>query len=573
MPRESLDTKFFDEGINLRGKSGALRGVPSWNKTNTKIRTFQNNSDGSLYTSDIASIKPVSVTQWSRSGTEYLDVVTVGIDGSSICHVHLLGGNLDPATQIEMTIAHPITYDTSWGIDNFIFNEMSIINGKNAPPQYSDDKIGYDRIPNWLSESYGSPITSISDKLQYEITTVTLTDWSSVGGPLSAVVGDKFDSISTSSISALGEVKDTSPYQVRGLSQFKGRLVALNLYNDLGDGAGSNDIIEHITMAFSSSITSRNSLSGVEWYASSTNSAGDDILTDTPGPVIDAMQLGDYLMVYKSDSVYRYSDTGNPYFLTGDTVFTDDGVLSDKCIVNIGSNRHFVVGNYGIYIHSGGPESASVSDNRVTKSFYKDLPVSKEDRGLTFAFHDTLEKEVWICYRPKSENPLDSNKGCTKALVFDIDNNVFFNRTLPNLTDITETEVEGSQSIISASVDEPYNSSSTGYLYILNDDGSVEPDGYVRFNSRTFGMVQSIKDVYSLYPTCEKEFKVMMVGGMVPTKPDLSSVVADVYDPLSDYKEDYREFGRYITLDVGMSGSIDPSISGMSVDFLDGGIR
>ena len=582
LPRESLGMQFFDECLNMKSKYGSITGVPDFvQESGGRLRLYSDSGDGAGYSTNLA-IKPAEITQWTRSGDEFLDVLTLGFTSGGTGSIYLTGGDTltGGLSKVEpLTSQYSFSYSTTQKLSSFIFNEMAIVNLPSAPPQFSGDKSSFTRIPNWLSEAYGSAISTTVSGEAYEVQSVIITDWTPVGGPSAVVVGTKFDSTFSGDVSSYGTVKDTQPYYAERMSSFNGRLIALNLYNDLGDGVGSNDIRSSISLAFSSSITSRNSLSGVEWYASSVNSAGEVLLTETSGRIVDAVQLGDYLMAYKTDSVLRYFDTGSPFFLTGETIFLDDGVMSERCVVDMGGNKHFVVGNYGLYMHTGGPESVVVSDKKVEKAFFNDLPKEAEDRALTFAFHDTLAKEIWVCYRDKSQSTSDTDKGCTRAMVFDYIEGTFHKRTLPNVNDIIETEVNGKPEIIAASLDVVAGSSSAGSLSILNKTtdtgavGSYEADGFIRWNSRTLDSVDTLKELNGIYPTSENSFNVKVFTDNVPTVHDMSTEDNCLFDPLLDYKVDFREAGRYYTLEFNMNGTVSPELSEVKVDMETGGFK
>lgn len=277
-------------------------------------------------------------------------------------------------------------------------------------------------------------------------------------------------------------------------------------------------------------------------------------------------------MVYKTDAVIRMQDTGEPLFVVGDTAFMDDGVLSEGCVVDIGSNRHFVVGQYGIYIHSGGPEKDVISNMKIEKAFYNDLPLSVEDRNLTFVFHDSLDKEVWVCYRNLSADPLDTYKGCNRAMVFNYEQGTWYPRSVPNITSMTETEIEGKVRIFAASVDVEPNSAILGTLYEMDRD-SLVADGYIQWTSRGLGNVNQVKAVDGLYPTSENEFEIRMATSRTPTPPDMAAVTPKEFNPDVDYKVDFRQLGRYYTMRWQMDGTVDPKISSCLVDQRFEGVR
>jgi len=565
MPKESLDLTYWDTGLDMRSYEGALRGVPDFDTDVDTVRLYQNTTDGPDYPSNEVSIRPVEITQWTSAGTDQVDILTIGLDNADSGAIYLTGQGFNPAGVSELNKVTTFTYDPSYGIQAFVFNEIAVLNTTTARPMYSFDKENFYTVPNWFGEATGSDITVVSQYTVYQITVVTTTDWSSIGGSTQAVVGEVFTATSSSAdITALGSVKLLHHYTAKKMTTYNGRLVALNLFNDLNDVDPTNDIISPIEIAYSSSVSDVGTIIDLEWYASFRNTAGNLFLTQTPGRIVDAKQLGEFLMVYKTDAVIRMQDTGEPLFLVGDTAFLDDGVLSEGCIADIGSNRHFVVGQYGIYIHSGGPEKDVISNNKVETFFYGDLPVSVADRNLTFVFHNSIDKEVWTCYRHKAAATGDTYKGCTRALVYNYEQGTWYLRTLPNVTSMIETEIEGAIRIFASSIDVEPNSSSVGTLYELSD--TLVADGYVQWTSRGLGNVNQVKAVDGLWPTSESEFNIRMVTARTPSPPDVAASTPKTFNPDSAYKVDFRELGRYYSMRFQMNGSIDPNISACLVD-------
>ncbi len=573
LPKESLGMEYFDVGLNMRPYEGSLRGVPLWDEDVSTIRLFQNMTDGPEYPVDLVSIRPIEITQWTAAGVDQIDVLTLGLDNTDGGVIYITGGGEDPSVVSELNSFYSFEYDQKFGWQAFIFNEVAIINTTTAPPMYSFDRENTYMLPNFFGEAIGSALTAVSQYTVYVVETVVDADWSSIGGSTAMGVGRVFTATSASAdITALGSVKAVRAYTAKKMTVYNGRLIALNLENDLNDGDPANDIRSPIEIAYSSSVSNIATIIDLEWYASFRNTAGNLFLTATPGRIVDAEQLGEFLMVYKTDAVMRLQDTGEPLFVVGDTAFLDDGILSEGCVVDIGSNRHFCVGQYGIYLHSGGPEKEIVSNEKVEKFFYGDLPVSINDRNLTFVFHDSLEKEVWVCYRHRAAATDDTYRGCTRALIYNYAKGTWYLRTLPNLTKIIETEVEGEVRIFGASVDVVPNSSLIGTLYELSNT-DLEPDGYIQFTTRSLGMVDAVKSLDGIYPTSSGSFGMRIATTDTPTTPDMSAVTPKIFDPSSNYKTDFRKTGRYYTIRFQMDADIEPDISAVKADIRQEGVR
>ena len=565
-PKESLDLSFFDDGLNMRPLDGAVTGVFDFVTDDSRIRLFQDSAEGSPWDEDLTSIKPYEIVQWTRAGTEYLDVLTVGLDASENGVIYVTGNDSDPAVVATCATVYPFTYSPQYGFNAFIFNEVAIVNTVNAPPMYSFDRENFYQLPNFFGEPVGPVLTAVSQYTVYKIANIVSEDWSSIGGRTTAVVGDVVTaSVNDADISALGDVQLMHMYTCKRMCRYNGRLIAMNLFNDLDNADATDDINSPIEVAWSSSVEAIGTIFTLEWYASFRNTAGNNFLTQTPGKVVDGMQLGEFLMIYKTDSAFRMQDSGDPMFLVGETAFLDDGILAPDCVADIGSNRHFVVGQYGLYIHSGGPEKEDVSDEKVQTALYNDLPVSLEDRALTFVFHDSLNSEVWTCYRHRAALTSDTYKGCTRALVYNYVDGKFYSRSIPNCIKIVETEINGIVEIIASSVDIVTGSLVTGHLYSLSKDTLIS-DGWMQFSSRDLGMIETVKELQGFWPTAQGDFEMKVKAAPSSATPDMSVVTPSNFTASSDYKMDFRELGRFHTIRLEMSGTIDPVISNMKMD-------
>ena len=124
----------------------------------------------------------------------------------------------------------------------------------------------------------------------------------------------------------------------------------MNILEERGAGA-ADDVSLPVDLVWSSVVTGIGTLTNATWAASSTNTAGDAFMTQTPGKILDGMQLGPYFIAYKDDAVIQVRETGDTFVLAFDTIFEDDGIYSPGCVAAIGNNQHIVWGNYGVYMH------------------------------------------------------------------------------------------------------------------------------------------------------------------------------------------------------------------------------
>lgn len=145
-------------------------------------------------------------------------------------------------------------------------------------------------------------------------------------------------------------------------------------------------------------------------------------------------------------------------------------------------------------------------------------------------------------------------------------------RSLENVTDIEETEVEGEIRTFAASTDVVAASSIAGSLYEL-DNNTMVADGYIQWTSRGLGSADRVKSIDGLYPTSKEEFDIRIVASDNPSAPDIASETPKQFNPASQYKRDFRKLGRYITMRWAMNGTVNPSISTCLADMVEHGVR
>ena len=408
-------------------------------------------------------------------------------------------------------------------------------------------------IPNWLKavRTSNTVVTAVTSGTSYYVTTATSADWSSVGGETVTAVGDCFLCTTTNSnISSLGAVSTASQIYAKKMAQYNGRLIAMNLYG----GA-----TEPITLSWSTPISNIASLAAVKWSTNGASSDGDDLITDTAGKLIDGGQLGQYFIAYKEDAVIRYRDTGSPFYLVPEVAFSDDGLYSTNCFVEIEGNRHVVLGNRGVYMHTGGPEKENISKGIVESDLYSSINPAHKDR--TFLFRQSEDKEVWICYSTVN----NSGAGCNQAHVFNYKTNTWYKRSLPDINDIAETEIAGAYIALA------FKPSTSGVFKI---GPALEATGHVSFQMNTMGDTSATKNVSAVYPKCLNTLKLGIQG--TSNAGGSGSVVfaaGKEFNPLTQYKHDTRVNGRFISFKLEMVGGVSPEISGIEVDVEAGGLR
>mgnify|MGYP006133154165 CR=1 FL=1 len=324
----------------------------------------------------------------------------------------------------------------------------------------------------------------------------------------------------------------------------------MNVFEEHGSST-SDDSYQPIDILWSSHITTIASLAAAYWTASTTNTAGDGFLLDTPGKILDGGQLGEFFIAYKSDSVVRIRETGDTFVLAIESIFEDDGIYSTRCFANIGNSQHLVIGNYGVYVHDGQSQKQDIAKDLFKDTMY--ALVKPAERNRAFVFQQTRDKEVWFCYKSVET----SNSGCDRAFVFNYADKKVHIRSLPDISDLYESEINGSLKIYAANAQSNTIKELSTSLY--------ETDGYFIRKNDTLGSNDGIKELNEILISSKGQFKIAIVGSETKLSDSALDTLFNsderVFNPANSYKIDARYSGRFINLRVSMSGVISPELT------------
>jgi hypothetical protein len=499
VPSNAVPTGGWSNCLDVRCRNGSVQGV---NEFADDIALWH--TAGSIAGGEAKAICQFTPAGGSSLVLAYIVKKTDG-NGSVILYDTGGSGNSRWNDITNATADQVFTFDDDYPPQIFVFNELLIVNpGTDAPPQFSTATVGAGslvELPGWINDSTGGPII---------------------------------------------------PRVVR---PFNNRLVAMSILEEHGAGTG-DDVYQPIDFLWSSHITTIASIAAATWTAATTNTAGDAFLLDTPGPILDGGQLGEFFIAYKSDSVVRVRETGDTNVLAFESIFEDDGIYSTRCFANIGNAQHLVVGNYGIYIHDGQAERKDIAKDLFKDTMY--ALVKTAERNRTFVFQQTRDREVWLCI-PSTAN---SSTGCDIAFVYDYSTGKIHKRTLPGVTDMFETELNGELKIYATKSGTTLKTLSNT---VLVSGGFFErTDDNLTDNSR-------IKHINRIHVNAKGTCLIALTG--TQNLSDSKSYTNVTFNPASNYKVDTRTSGRYMNLKVTMSGATNPELTKLQFDVNMLGVR
>ena len=570
VPSSQVPQGGWSDSLNVRARNGSVEGVNSF-KTDILLHPTDNN---------IAKGISVAITQFTPAGGDNL-VIAYIVDccdgfGAVIVYDDSLSGNARWNNITNTTLTQKFTFDQNHPPQIFVFNELLIVNpGTDAPPQFTTATTSAGslvELPGWLydTSTVATAATALIAGNKYTILTVGTTNFVAIGASANTI-GITFTCSGAGT--GTGTATITSPIIARVVKPFNSRLIGMNIKEEHAAGA-SDDKFQPIDLVWSSNIQSIASLLKAEWTASTTNTAGDAFLVDTPGKILDGGQLGNVFIAYKSDSVVRIRETGDSFVLALESIFEDDGIYSTRCFANIGNSQHIVVGNYGIYVHDGQSQKQDIAKGLFKDTMYALVPQNNKNR--TFVFQQTRDTEVWLCLPTTDLNY--GPRGCQLAFVYDYGSSKIHKRTLPNVTDIFETEQNGELKIYATNGFEddclaPKN------LYVLQSDSDIsasnpsvlEPNGFFERQNDNLGDNSTVKHVSRIEVNASGLCKLAITGTMNLSD---SKSYSDVnFNPATDHKVDVRTSGRYMNLRVTMSGDDDMKLSKLQFKIKGMGVR
>ena len=553
VPANAVPTGGWSNSLNVRCRNNSVQGV---NKFEDNIVLYDS---GTVITNGEA----MAICQFTPAGASDLVIAYIVKGTDDLGHVVLYDtGTTDWDDITNATTNQAFTFDDSYPPQIFVFNELLIVNpGTDAPPQFTNAKVtagSLVELPNWLYDVEGSAIDGITNTKFYKIISIgdtTQGQWEAAGlsSSVTAAVGVVFTAGSSMTIAGTGTVKLSNPIIARIVRPFNNRLVAMNIFEERGADA---DAYQPIDFLWSSHITSIASLTAATWTAATSNTAGDAFLLDTPGKILDGGQLGEHFIAYKSDSVVRVRETGDTFVLAFESIFEDDGIYSTRCFANIGNAQHLVVGNYGVYLHDGQSQRQDIAKDKFKDTMYALVKTAERDRA--FCFQQTRDKEVWFCLASTA----NSSTGCDIAFVYNYADGKIHKRTLPGVSDIFETELDGVLKI--------YATKSGTTLQTLSNSTLVS-GGFFERTDDNLTDNSITKQINRILVNAKGACSLAITG----TKflGDSKTYTNIAFDPATQYKVDTRTSGRYMNLKVTMNGATNPELTKLQFDIKVIGVR
>ena len=322
---------------------------------------------------------------------------------------------------------------------------------------------------------------------------------------------------------------------------------------------------------------------------STTNLAGENVLSGNNGELVDQLTLNNSQIIYAERGVFAMDFIGAPLVFSFREVFSDDGIINRGAVAEF-FNKHLVVGHNDIYIHDGN-QKQSIVDKRVRRTFYNEIA----DTRSIFCQTVNDRSEVWICYA-NADAP--NSQSANRALVYNWAQNAFTFIDLPNVRALTVSETldsgggwddapgtwgQSSKYWSNASQTTQANSLrvfSAGYVdskvYQMGDTHGASGAPIAAFLEATkidldqvLGKAtNNIKQINGIMPQIEGQGTVDVSVGVSNAPQDgVTWQSTTSYNIESDHKIDVRSSGRYFALRIESTSASDYwRLTGLDID-------
>jgi hypothetical protein len=202
-------------------------------------------------------------------------------------------------------------------------------------------------------------------------------------------------------------------------------------------------------------------VSAIDWNeASTTNSAGENVLGELKNPLLDGLVLGTQFILYSADQVWLMEYTGSSLVFNFRRLFPTGGIINTNCVVEV-EGKHFVFGFDDIYVHDGSTKK-SIADGRVRRRIYKNLDINK--KSICFVLHDSVTNLIYFGYNTRQDEAnFTTTQFCNKAAVYNYRVDTWSFMDLPNVVGGAEAQVTLAKTQY-PDVTDTYENYNTSYL-------------------------------------------------------------------------------------------------------------
>lgn len=210
-------------------------------------------------------------------------------------------------------------------------------------------------------------------------------------------------------------------YRCQAIRSMNGMVVALNI---------TKGAVSYPTMVKWSNFTAYNS-TPPDWNVGSpSSSAGENILANMKGSLVDGALLRDRMMLYGTEETWYMDFIGGSNIFAFDRIF-DFGIVNQNCVVEHEA-IHYIFGTNDIK-KTDGISVSSIADGRVRR-FIFDTIIMNQAYSF-FTVHNPALNEIMFCYVSGDaycQFPANGAfAGCNRAAIYNYSNDKWYFADLP----------------------------------------------------------------------------------------------------------------------------------------------
>lgn len=165
-----------------------------------------------------------------------------------------------------------------------------------------------------------------------------------------------------------------------------------------------------------------------------TSLAGENLLSQMDGPILDANNLGAGMLIYSSRQCWAMEPTGDKTFLFNFRKLWEEprwGVWTRNCALEV-EGQHYVFGQGDMYVHDGVSRPQSIASGKIRKFVYSNMIAAQASKF--FVCHDPFSTSVLFCFVSQDKDVVFKNPTfCNKAAVYNYLNGTWGLMELPNI--------------------------------------------------------------------------------------------------------------------------------------------
>jgi hypothetical protein len=387
-----------------------------------------------------------------------------------------------------------------------------------------------------------------------------------------------------------------STWRTKIIRAYNSALVALNV---------TKGATRYPTMVKTSDLVTDPGVEPPSWDNTiTTNNATENILTEMNGEIVEAQPLGNSLILYSNSETWLMTADGSAEVYSYRALPFNAGAINSNCVVQV-NNRHYVFGADDLWVHDG-LTMQSIADGRVRKWVFKNMNAKQASRFFTnynpahntISFH-FVSGDAFVKF---------NSLGCNRAAVYHLTSKTWVFDDCPlvfasayakvSLQTLTWANVTSTWGTVGGSWSDLGDGFKRVMIYVGETAGALTArmyardlygDGSVLSSSVDTVATQSsmllrdgidldeldaelrgYKIVLGIYPQgrLDPSAQPMSFSFGVTDAPNVTPVFSDAqtYDALDNYKLDFTQAGRFLSMRMDYPDYKRMSLSGIDVD-------